>query len=232
MLTGHIVAMGGGGFSMEPENPRLDRFILSLARVDNPRVCFLNPASAEEYFLRFYQAFGLEACRTSHLHMCRLPTADLRGWLLEQDVIYVGGGNTRSMLAQWREWGLVDIFRECHDQGAVLAGVSAGMICWYEWGLTDSVPGTLGPLRCAGLLSGAAVPHYDGEADRRPTAHRLVASGELPGGVAADDSAALVYRDRKLVEVVCSVEGRQAYRLERDGDRCVETPLPARLLPL
>ena len=230
MPTGQIVAMGGGGFSMEPENPRLDRYVLSLARSPVPRVCFLNPANSADYFYRFYQAFGLEKCRTNHLDLCRLPSADLRGWLLEQDVIYVGGGNTRSMMAQWREWGLPEILSECHDQGAVLAGLSAGMICWYDWGLTDSVPGTLGPLKCAGLLSGGAVPHFDGEAERRPSAHELVGSGILPDSVAADDSAALVYRDRVLSEVVSSVEGRRAYRLTREGDRCVETPLEARLL--
>ncbi len=230
MATGHIVAMGGGGFSMEPDNTRLDRFMLSLARRENPRVCFLNPASSEDYNYRFYQAFGLSSCRTNHLDLFRLPTANLRGWMLEQDVVYVGGGNTRSMLALWREWDLVSILDECHREGAVLAGVSAGMICWYEWGVTDSVPGTLGALRCAGLLPGSAAPHYDGERDRRPVFQRLVADGTLPDGVAADDSAALHYVDGVLSEVVCSVAGKAGYRVVRNGDGAVETRLEGRLL--
>ncbi len=230
MPTGHIVAMGGGGFSMEPDNPLLDRFILSLARVSSPRVCFLNPANSADYFYRFYQAFGLEACRTNHLDLCRPPTADLRAFLLEQDVVYVGGGNTRSMLALWREWGLPEILAECQAEGAVFAGVSAGMICWFEWGLTDSVPGTLGPLACAGLLPGSAAPHYDGERDRRPAFHGLVADGTLPPGVAADDSAALHYVDGELSEVVCSVVDKRGYRVAREGDSAVETVLEARYL--
>ena len=215
---------------MEPDNPRLDRYVLSLARSDDPRIAFLSPGGTDDYALRFYQAFGEARCRTSHLSFHRLPTADLRGWFLERDVIYVGGGNTRSMMAHWRAWGMVEILGECLAEGAVLAGVSAGMIGWFEWGLTDSVPGTLGPLACAGLLPGAAVPHYDGEANRRPVAHALIGSGALPDAVAADDSAALHYVDGALVEVVCSVPDKAGYRIVRDGDGVVETRLPGRLL--
>ncbi len=228
MPTGHIVAMGGGGFSMEPENPLLDGFVLSLARSDDPRVLFLSPSGDDGYALRFYEGFGGFACRPGHLNLFRLPTADLRGLLLEQDVIYVGGGNTRSMMALWREWGLPSILADCHAEGAVLAGVSAGAICWFEWGLTDSVPGTLGPLACTGLLPGSCAPHYDGEAERRPTYRRLVGQGGLPAGFGIDDSAALHFAGGELVEAVCSVPGRGAWRVERAGDGASETRIEAR----
>ena len=217
---------------MEPGNPRLDRFVLSLAGKDEPRVLFLSPAGDDGYALRFYEGFAGFACRPGHLNLFRQSTADLRGLVLEQDVIYVGGGNTRSMLALWREWGLPEILREAHEGGAVLAGLSAGAICWFEWGLTDSVPGTLVPLACTGLLGGSCAPHYDGESERRPSYQRLVAAGELPGGYGIDDSAALHFVSGELVEAVCSVPGRSAWRVERSGDSVIETRVEARALPL
>ena len=134
-------------------------------------------------------------CRATHLSLVQPPTADLAAFVLEQDAIYVGGGNTRSLLALWREWGLDVALRAAYERGTVLGGISAGMICWFEYGITDSVPGALSPLRCLGWLPGTACPHYDGEAERRPAFHRLLAEGAVPAGYAADDGAALHFVD-------------------------------------
>lgn len=232
---GRIVAMGGGGFSMEPDNPALDRFVLGQIADPSarPRVCFVGTASgdAQRYVDRFAAAFFALGCRPASLSLFKPPTADLRGFLLEQEVLYVGGGNTRSLLALWREWGLDVIVAEAWRAGVVLAGLSAGAICWFEQGVTDSVPGELGPLAGLGLLGGSACPHYDGEAARRPAYHRLVGGGRIASGYGIDDGAALHYVGRRLAGVVASRPGATAYRVERGGEGAVaEVALPVRLL--
>ncbi|HTE19027.1 MAG TPA: peptidase E [Armatimonadota bacterium] len=228
-----IIAMGGGGFSMEPDNLALDEYVLRQSGKPAPRVCFLPTASgdAESYSLKFYAAMTKLDCRPSHLSLFKPPTADLESFLLEKDVVYVGGGNTKSMLALWREWGLDGILRRAWEQGVVLAGVSAGAICWFEAGVTDSVPGELRPLACLGFLPGSCCPHYDGEAERRPSYRRLVAAGQIGTGYAADDGAALHFVDGALHAVVSSRPDARAYRVEQAGSEAAEQPLEPRLLP-
>jgi peptidase E len=229
-----IVAIGGGGFSMEPENPKLDDFILSLSGKRRPKVCFVPTASgdAEGYVHDFHAAFPPRRARASHLtlfHDCGIE--DPRSHVLDQDVIYVGGGSTANLLAVWRVHGLDAVMREAWQAGVVLAGLSAGMICWFESGATDSLGPKVEPLHGAlGLLPGSACPHYDGEEERQPAYRKLVREGRLPPGVAADDSAAIVYEGREIAEVVASRPGAGACRVERIGTRSRETPLPVRYL--
>ena len=180
----HIVAMGGGGFSMEPGNPLLDDYVLSLAPADRPRVCFLPTATSNVplYLSMFYPAFARRA-EPSHLDLFARDGRDLRSFLLEQDVLYVGGGNTANMLAIWRVHGVDTILREAWDRGVVLAGLSAGAICWFSHGVTDSFGTDLAPLEGGlGLVEGSFCPHYDGEALRRPRFHELVRAGLPDGG--------------------------------------------------
>jgi dipeptidase E len=233
-VSGAIVAMGGGGFSEEPDNPRLDRFALSLARRERPRVCFVATASgdADGYVARFYRAFAEHDCRPADLGLFDRRVGDLRRFVLEQDVVYVGGGNTASLLAVWRMHGLDVILREALDAGAVLCGVSAGMNCWFEASTTDSFGSELAPLRDGlGFVAGSACPHYDGEPQRRPLYSELVAGG-FPAGYAADEGAALHFdAPGSLVEAVASREGARAYRIERGPDgAAVERALPTRYL--
>jgi len=227
--------MGGGGFSMEPDNPLLDTFVLSLARSPHPRVCFLPTASgdAEGYVARFYRAFAALDCRPTDLQLFARTVGDLEPFMLEQDVIYVGGGNTASMLAVWRTHGLDGLLRLAWEEGIVLCGLSAGMNCWFTESVTDSFDlGRLAPLHDGlGLLPGSACPHYDGEEERRPAFTRLVAAGDLADGWAADDGAALVFAGTELEEVVASRPQAGAYRVERTiGDGVSERALPARYL--
>lgn len=224
---GQIVAMGGGGFSMEPENLLLDRYVLGLVDREEPRVCFVPTASgdAQSYIDRFYAAFGELPCRPTHLSLFNPLTEDLRGFVQQQDIVYVGGGNTRNLLVLWREWGLDELLREAWAGGAVLAGISAGSLCWFEEGVTDSIPGRLTPLRCLGFLPGSNCPHYDGEVERRPAYQRLVAAGELGPGYAADDGVALHYVGTRLARIISSRPHARAYRLERLNDKVEETPL-------
>jgi peptidase E len=156
---------------------------------------------------------------------------DVPTFLLDQDVVYVGGGNTANMLAVWRVHGVDRALQQAWEAGVVLTGISAGSLCWFESGTTDSF-GSLAPLTgLLGFLPGSHSPHYDGEPDRRPTYHALVASGALPGGYAADDGAALVFGGTDLVEVVASRPAARGYRVARDADgRTAETELPTRYL--
>jgi peptidase E len=229
-----IVAMGGGGFSMEPDNPLLDDFVLSLARAPRPRVCFLPTASgdSELYVARFYRAFSQLDCRPADLQLFEREVSDLEAFLLSQDVVYVGGGNTANLLAVWRVHGLDQILRRAWEEGVVLCGLSAGMNCWFEESVTDSFGAAqLAPLHDGlGLLPGSACPHYDGEEQRRPTFRHLVAIGELPGGWAADDGAAIVFAGQTLTEVVASRPDARAYRVERSELGLTETGLTARYL--
>jgi peptidase E len=211
-----IIAMGGGGFSMEPGNPAMDRYIRDQSGKAHPKVCFLPTAGGEspEYIIRFYEAFTALECHPSHLSLFSLPTADLASFLLEKDIIYVGGGNTKSMLALWREWRLDEILRQAWEAGVVLAGLSAGAICWFEQGVTDSVPGQFGPLDCLGYLEGSCCPHYDAETERRPAYHRLLRTGAIEPGYALDDGAALHFIGESLHRVVTSRPEAQAHAVK------------------
>ena len=226
-----IVALGGGGFLMEPDNPLLDDYLLAQAGVDRPRVAWLGTAMGDSPrgIAMFHRAMQARDVRASHVSLFDRSGPDLATTLLQQDVIYVGGGNTANLLAIWRVHGVDRILAEAWQRGIVLGGVSAGMICWFEAGVTDS----FGPLAALpdglGLLPGSACPHYDGEAQRRPTYRRLVGEG-FPAGVAADDGAALVFRGTALDEVVASRPAARAFRVERVGDEVRESALPVRYL--
>jgi dipeptidase E len=236
--AGHIVVLGGGGFSMRGGYTALDDFILTLARRKRARVCFVPTASADSapYIARFYRAYS-DRCVPTDLTLFDPPalprrpprTADLADFVGAQDVFFVGGGNTAHLLALWRLHGLDRLLRDAWMGGAVLAGISAGMICWFQAGLTDSFGG-LEPLTDGlGLLPGSACPHYDGEPGRRERYHELIGAG-LPAGYAADDDVALHFTGTALTEVVSERPDATGYRVERQGDGVVETRLPARLL--
>ena len=227
-----IIAMGGGGFSMEPENLALDRYVLQQTHKADPRVCFLPTASgdSDSYILNFYKSFSTLPCHTNYLSVFRPPTADLEGFIMEQDVIYVGGGSTRSLMALWREFGLDTFLHKAYQAGNVLAGISAGANCWFEDCSTDSLPGEFQVLACLGFLKGSFCPHYDGEAERRPSYQRLIGQGALKGGLAADDGAAVHFIDEELIRVVSSRPDARAYRVIRINDQVREEALGTEFL--
>ncbi|QQE80493.1 peptidase E [Alicyclobacillus sp. SO9] len=210
-----IIAMGGGGFSMQPDNPLLDEYVLSQVPKHRPKVCFVPTASgdSESYVERFYAAFRNLDCEPSHLSLFRLPTTDLESFVLEKDILYVGGGNTKNLLALWRDWGLDSIMKLAWENGIVLAGVSAGSICWFEEGLTDSFGVTLDGLSCLGFLPGSNCPHYDGESERRPTFHRLLQHRRIGPGLAAEDGVAFHFIGTELKATVSSRPNARGYRL-------------------
>lgn len=215
-----IIAMGGGGFSQEPKNLLLDAYFLKQTGKVTPRICFIPTASgdSDNYIRRFYQSFNKLDCNPDHLSLFDPPTADLESFICERDAVYVGGGNTKNLLALWEAWELDIILKKAYNRGILLGGISAGSLCWFEKGLTDSIPGKLLPISCLGILSGSNCPHFDSELERRPTFHRLVKEGTLPGGIAADDGSALHFVDGNLSKVVSSRANAKAYKiLVQDG---------------
>jgi peptidase E len=229
-----IFAMGGGGFTAEPRNPLLDDYILSLSPSPRPRVLFLPTASGDPtaQLNAFLDAFGHKHCETDHLSLFRLgkDPRPVRERVLGADIVYVGGGSKINLLAIWRAHGFDELLHKAWHAGVALAGLSAGSMCWFEWGITTSA-GRPAPARGLGWLPGSNTVHYDGEPERRPVYLEAVGSGAIPGGYAVDDGVGLRFAGTELVEAVSSREGGRAFRVERrDGDDAVEHALPVRYL--
>lgn len=226
-----IIALGGGGFSMEPDNPLLDLYILKQAKKANPQICFIPTASgdSDSYISRYYNFFNQQDCKPSHLSLFEPPTRDLESFILEKDIVYVGGGNTKNLLALWKEWGLDGILRKAWNQGIILAGLSAGSICWFEEGVTDSYGDGLEPIKCLGFLQGSNCPHYDGEIERRPAYHKLIESKKIQSGVATDDGVAIHYKEQGISKIVSSRPNAKAYSVSFET-KVIETELQIEFL--
>lgn len=227
---GQIVAFGGGGFSMESHNPLLDDYVLSLTGRERPRVCFLPTASgdADHYVVRFYRHFA-QRSQASHVSLFRRERGggavegDLAAHLLEQDVVYVGGGNVISLLGTWRAHGMDDVLREAWRRGVVLCGPSAGSLCWFAEALT-AFHGAPRAVRGLGLLPFSNCVHYDAEPERRAEYRRFVGDG-MRAGFAADDGAALHFRGRRLERVVSSRPRARAFHVVPADGGVEERPL-------
>ena len=220
-----IIAMGGGGFSMEPENLLLDLYILEQSSQPNPKVCFLPTASgdSDSYIRRFYDAYMQLDCRPRHLRLFAPPAEGLKAFIEQQDIIYVGGGSTFNLLVLWQAWGLDKLLRQAYERGTILCGLSAGSICWFEEGLSDSVvPGQYAKLEALGFLKGSHCPHYDGESKRPPIYRQQIENGELASGIAADDGVALHYVGAELKAVVSSRPAAKAYRVLLEAGKVEE----------
>ncbi len=234
MPNGHIVAMGGGALVVDGDGSPLDDYVLDLTGRDEPRVCFLGTATgdADAVALRFFRTFARRRCRAIDLPLFDRGNRSPADVIAEQDVVWVGGGNTVNMLAVWRTHGVDVALREAWERGAVLCGSSAGAICWFESGVTDSFGrAVLQPMGDAlGFVGGSFCPHFDSEALRRPTYSRLVADATLPAGIACDDGAAVRFDGTRLVEAVSARPGATAYRVERAPDGASITPMEMRAL--
>lgn len=227
MAERHIVAMGGGGFSMD--DPLLDRYVLDLTGASQPKVCFIPTASGDSpgYVDKFRAAFTAYGAHPAVLGLFDREVADVDGYLATHDVIYVGGGNTVNMLAIWELHGVDAALRTAWENGVVLAGLSAGANCWFEAFTTDSFrAGGADPARGLGLLPGSFSPHHSSEPARRPAFGRLIGDGTLPPGYACDDYAAMHFSGRTHQAITSRPEAA-AYRVSPTGDGFEETKLTA-----
>lgn len=218
-MPGHILAMGG-----LTDRSALEEYLLELAGVARPRVCFLGTASAQkpEYVELFYDRFRDRSCEPTHVELFGTPEQPA-ATVARQDVVYVAGGNTANALAIWRVHQVDVALRHVWENGGVLGGWSAGGICWFENGLTDSFGPKLAPLGDGlGLLPGSFCPHYDGEPLRRPLYLDMIREAMLPPGLAADDDAAIHFEGTELREVVSQRDGARAYRVGVDGEERLE----------
>ena len=217
---------------MERENPLLDEYALGLVPRERPRVCFLPTASgdADHYIVRFYQAFSAGRCEPSHVSLFRRETGvrDIHQHLLDQDLIYVGGGSVISMLGVWRAHGLDRTLRMAWESGVVLCGLSAGSLCWFEEGVA-AFHGEPTAVRGLGLLPGSNSVHYDGERRRGCAYRRMLLDGMAPG-LAAEDGTGLHFVGERLARVVSSRPGARAYRMRRAGGRVTKSPIEAHYL--
>jgi peptidase E len=229
-MTSRIVAIGGRGLAAhEGRRPMLEH-VLSLTGKERPRICYVGTAlgDAAEYTLMFYGAVRDLDVRPSHLDLFPMPNVpDVRAHLLAQDAVYVGGGSVANLLAVWRAHGLDAHLREAWEAGVVLSGTSAGSLCWFKGGTTDSFGEDLRPVTNGlAFIAASNTPHYDSEERRRPLYQGLVRDGTLSPGWAADDTVGLVFEGTSFVEAVAYGPGAKAYRVERDG----ETPIEPRTL--
>jgi dipeptidase E len=234
-----ILAIGGGGFMMEDGASPVDALVRDLTGKAHPNVCLLATPSGDlpAHIGKFHQAFGALGCETAHLAFFRqpdarsIPVADARAHLLRQDAIYVGGGNTKSALAVWRDWGLDRVLREAWEAGVLLAGMSAGAMCWFETGLTDSYWSEgHRPLDCLGWLPGGCAVHYGSEPKRRATLHAALRARAVPPSLAIDDHAAVLYAQTSIERVYAWRDGATAFRVGMEEDAVVESALATQRL--
>ena len=235
-----ILATSGGLFPAQ-RNPfefgPLLSYAIELSGVSGraPRVCFVGTAGGdqESFEARFTGAGRIAGADVAPLRLFTMPNVDdMAGFVLDQDVVWASGGSVANLLALWRLHGLDEIFRRAWQAGVVLAGVSAGSVCWHTGGTTDSFGPALRPVTNGlAFLPFANGVHYDSEAQRRPLFHRLVADGTLSAGYATDDHVGLLYRGTVLAEAVTEVRGQGAYRVTAEDGEFREERLTTRVLP-
>ena len=221
--SSHIVAIGG--LPVDVDHSALLRYLLDLTGRSKPSVGFIATASGDNpaYIDRFHTRFAGLDCVPSHLPLFgRTPPID--EYLQQQDLLLIGGGNTKSMLAAWNDWDLPELLHDAWERGTVLAGWSAGAICWFEQGVTDSFADRLESLDCLGFLDGSCCPHYTREADRRPAYHRLLSTARIAPGYAIDDGAALHFQGDQPATVLAPSGTAGVHRVFLEDDTVIEEP--------
>lgn len=224
-----VICLGDGG--LDGKSPLMDLYILAQAKKKNPKVCFLPTASGDspdliKYFKRLFERYP---CETSHLSLFNPCTADIKDYLLTKDVIFVGGGQSKSMLGLWYEWNVHKILREAYDNGVVLSGGSAGSVCWFDQCITDSIPGDLTVMNCLGFLPYSNCPHFASPIRRRSYA-KFIERSEISNGYAQDDYAGLHFVDGELFRSVSNRPYANTYKLSNIDGKVVKERLRTRWL--
>ena len=220
-----IIAIGGGGFGRTPGEGLIEKYILDQSEKDVPNICFIPTATGdnEAYKVNYYSTFSKLDCSPSHLDFFK-RTPDLKELILKQDVIFVGGGNTKSMLAVWKDWGLDLLLKEAYEKGVIMSGVSAGAICWFDQGVTDSWAEDLKIMDCLGFVEGACCPHYDEEPQRKPSLNKFITEKVLKSCYAVDGGCALHIEDEKEFKSVVFSENKNSFLVEMKDNEAAEKP--------
>ena len=221
--NGQIIAIGGGGFGRNPHHNAIEKYILDQSANETPNICFIPTASAEnsQYIVNYYSAFSKLNCNPIHLSLFT-RTPNLTSLINKQDIIYVGGGNTKSMLAVWKEWKLDKLIHKAYSKGKILAGVSAGSICWFEKGITDSWASNLNIMDCLSFIKGTSCPHYNGEVDRKPTVHNFINDNIIDECYASEDGSALHFKNDKLFQSIGFYKNAKSYKITNQNGKVME----------
>jgi len=222
-----IIAIGGGGFGRSPGEGVIEKYILDQSDKEKPHICFIPTATGdnEAYKVNYYSTFSKLNCSPVHLDFFK-RTPDLEELIKHQDIIFVGGGNTKSMLAVWKDWGLDLILKEAYERGVIMCGVSAGAICWFEEGVTDSWSEELKVMDCLGFVKGACCPHYDEEPQRRPSLSKFLTEGVMQSCYAVDGGCALHIENEEEYKAVVFAKDKNAYCVDLENDEVKEEPYP------
>ena len=221
----HVVAIGGGGFGRNRSSNLIEKYILSLSNNDFPRICFLPTATGDNdsYIVRFYSVFTSLNCHPSHIEFFN-RTIDIRKQIMNQDIVFVGGGNTKSMLAIWDSWGMSSVLKEAYNNGIIMSGVSAGAICWFTSGITDSWDNELRILPCLDFIRGTCCPHYDEEPARIPYVKKILLEEKLTNCISIEGGSAMHFIDGKPFKNVSFKKNKNTYNVFVDNKDIVEIP--------
>jgi len=219
MNSKNIVAIGGGGFGRSLGSLEIEKYIMSLINKKRPKICFIPTASGDSslYKLNFYRAFSKLDCITSHIDFFS-RTENLEEKVLTQDIIYVGGGNTKSMLAVWKEWNLHNILQNAYEKGIVMSGVSAGAICWFDKGITDSFAKELTLLDCLGIVNDVACPHFDEEKEREPYVNEIIRREIINSCICIEGNCALHIKNDFEYSSIDFGNGKKSYRVSKENN--------------
>ena len=213
-----IIAIGGGGFGRNPGEGVIEKYILDQANKKSPNICFIPTATGdnEAYKVNYYATFSKLQCKPSHLDFFK-RTPDLKSLIQAQDVIFVGGGNTKSMLAVWKDWQLNEILREAYEAGVIMCGVSAGAICWFDRGVTDSWSKELKIMDCLGFVTGVCCPHYDEEPERKPFVSKSLSNKDMDSCYSVDGGCALHMIDGEPLKSIVFKKKKNAFLVTMDN---------------
>jgi len=220
-----IIAIGGGGFGRVIKDLKIENYIKSQCKSDSPKICFIPTATGDDnqYIENFYKAFDSIGCKTSHIDFFK-RTINLAEHIKKQDIIFVGGGNTKSMLAVWKDWGLDALLEEAYKNGVIMCGVSAGAICWFNKGITDSWADDLAIMDCLGFVDGVCCPHYDEEPTRRPYVKDSLDNADFDECIGVEGNAALHIINEESYKSVNFGDNKNSYRISLKDNIVDEDP--------
>ncbi len=221
----HIIAIGGGGFGRNNSSYLIEEYLLNLTGKDCPKICFLPTATGDNdsYIVRFYSVFTKFNCIPTHIEFFK-RTADIHNHIMKQDVVFVGGGNTKSMLAIWKDWGMSQLLNDAYHQGVIMSGVSAGAICWFTSGITDSWDNELRILPCLDFIRGTCCPHYDEEPSRIPFVRKILLEQKVTNCIAIEGGSAIHFIDGKPFKNVSFYNNKNSYNVYLEKEDIVQFP--------
>ena len=221
----HVIAIGGGGFGRKNSSQLIEEYLLSISGKNYPKICFLPTATGDNdsYIVRFYSIFTRLQCIPSHIEFFN-RTIDIENHIMDQDIVFVGGGNTKSMLAIWNDWGMSQLLKEAYNKGVIMSGVSAGAICWFSSGITDSWDNELRILPCLNFISGTCCPHYDEEPARIPYVKKILLEEKVTNCISIEGGSAMHFIDGKPFKNVSFKNKKNTYEVFLDNNEIVERP--------